>query len=89
MDRIERQVIDPMTCQALRTICVAYKDFDPRLVTDWEGSRPNVTSGFSPARRVSATSLTVPKEPPSAVSQQRTFYKMEVELNCLGIAGMR
>ncbi|XP_055388508.1 plasma membrane calcium-transporting ATPase 2-like [Condylostylus longicornis] len=62
IERIERQVVDQMTCQALRTICLAYKDFNPNEEKDWNEF---------------------------ASQSDRKFYKMELGLACLGLAGMR
>eukprot|EP00922_Rhytidocystis_sp_ex-Travisia-forbesii_P001202 GHVS01001690.1.p1 GENE.GHVS01001690.1~~GHVS01001690.1.p1 ORF type:complete len:1084 (-),score=158.98 GHVS01001690.1:635-3787(-) len=36
MHRIETNVINQLAVQALRTICLAYKDFDPNVEGDWQ-----------------------------------------------------
>eukprot|EP00922_Rhytidocystis_sp_ex-Travisia-forbesii_P001199 GHVS01001686.1.p1 GENE.GHVS01001686.1~~GHVS01001686.1.p1 ORF type:complete len:1246 (-),score=193.62 GHVS01001686.1:266-4003(-) len=36
IQRIEGSVINQLALQALRTICLAYKDFDPNVDTDWK-----------------------------------------------------
>ncbi|CAL9706602.1 unnamed protein product [Knipowitschia caucasica] len=35
-DEMVRKVIEPMACDGLRTICVAYRDFPPDQEPDWE-----------------------------------------------------
>ncbi|CAF1073719.1 unnamed protein product [Adineta ricciae] len=35
-DRLVQTVIEPMACDGLRTICVAYRDFEPDRLPDWD-----------------------------------------------------
>ena len=35
-DRIVQTIIEPMACDGLRTICVAYRDFAPDRLPDWD-----------------------------------------------------
>eukprot|EP00921_Rhytidocystis_pertsovi_P011216 GHVQ01018104.1.p1 GENE.GHVQ01018104.1~~GHVQ01018104.1.p1 ORF type:complete len:1253 (+),score=188.78 GHVQ01018104.1:451-3759(+) len=35
LETIEKTIIYQLASQALRTICIAYKDFDPSIQTDW------------------------------------------------------
>jgi Ca2+ transporting ATPase len=35
-DRLVQTVIEPMACDGLRTICVAYRDFSPDHLPDWD-----------------------------------------------------
>jgi len=35
-DRIVQTVIEPMACDGLRTICVAYRDFTANKLPDWD-----------------------------------------------------
>ncbi len=35
-DRLVQTVIEPMACDGLRTICVAYRDFPPDRLPDWD-----------------------------------------------------
>ncbi len=35
-DRLVQTVIEPMACDGLRTICVAYRDFTPDNLPDWD-----------------------------------------------------
>lgn len=97
IDRIERQVIGPMTSHSLRTICLAYKDFNPDELTNWD--QPVEELYLPLLTRRSSLKLLLPPKTDSLTKasqtstlnwmKQRTFYHMEVDLNCLGIAGMR
>jgi Ca2+ transporting ATPase len=35
-DRLVQTVIEPMACDGLRTICMAYRDFSPDNLPDWD-----------------------------------------------------
>ncbi|CAF3913549.1 unnamed protein product, partial [Rotaria magnacalcarata] len=35
-DRLVQTIIEPMACDGLRTICVAYRDFTPDALPDWD-----------------------------------------------------
>ena len=35
-DRLVQTIIEPMACDGLRTICVAYRDFSPNKLPDWD-----------------------------------------------------
>lgn len=88
--RTDRQVIRHMAYRALRTICLAYKDFSP---LDDPGWRDPVNfddlpfSGDLPARTAGSEGG---EAPPSVSSdlKGKTIYRMELGLTCLGIAGM-
>lgn len=82
-----------MTCQALRTICIAYKDFDPNQLTNWREFATPLTiptnSATSPKRRTPNLLTPASATSSSNLTKQKKFYEMEIGLNCLGIAGMR
>lgn len=41
-DRLVQTVIEPMACDGLRTICVAYRDFAPNQLPDWDDEATTV-----------------------------------------------
>uniref|UniRef100_A0A3P9I3D3 Calcium-transporting ATPase n=1 Tax=Oryzias latipes TaxID=8090 RepID=A0A3P9I3D3_ORYLA len=42
-DEMVKQVIEPMACEGLRTICIAYRDLSPNPEPDWENEAEIVT----------------------------------------------
>lgn len=104
-----------MTNLALRTVCLAYKDFDPSIESDWNQlvsyteSQPSTYNRPSSSQRkqftgtsfistnqlgtnqllssFSSSPSVVPSADPSV--KKPLYYRMETNLNCLGIAGMR
>ncbi|CEM02072.1 unnamed protein product [Vitrella brassicaformis CCMP3155] len=60
ISKIEHTIIHQLASQALRTICLAYRDFDPSALPDWKEQDPDTL-----------------------------IYKMETDLVCLGITGIR
>lgn len=61
LQKIEDAIILQLAASALRTICIAYKDFNPSEHPDWDTADPT----------------------------NPLFQKVETELICLGIAGIR
>lgn len=88
MNQVERQVIDQMAGQGLRTVCVAYKDFDAVAEPDWcqeaSGSDPRFPTR-APRRRPMLSLEPVVAEKMTDI----TLFGMELGLNCLVIVGMR
>lgn len=86
--RIESQVVDQMACQGLRTVCVAFKDFDPSKEPEWlheaDVSDPRYPTRI-PRRRLTITALPLTPEKCTDV----TLYNVELDLTCLVIVGMR
>ncbi|KAJ0036403.1 hypothetical protein NQD34_005080 [Periophthalmus magnuspinnatus] len=42
-DEMVKQVIEPMACEGLRTICIAYRDLSPNPEPDWDNEAEIVT----------------------------------------------
>lgn len=42
-DEMVKKVIEPMACEGLRTICVAYRDFPVQPEPDWEDEKNILT----------------------------------------------
>lgn len=94
IDRIERQVIGRLTSHALRTICLAYKDFDVTKQPDWDqlASLSDLSRSLSQAS-APFVGIVAPAIAPSTgltnMIKDKKLFKMELGLNCLGIVGIR
>lgn len=69
-DRLVRTVIEPMAGDGLRTICLAYKDYEPGLAIDWE-AEDEVLSGLTAVAIVGIQDPVRPEVPDAIKKCQR------------------
>jgi Ca2+ transporting ATPase len=69
-DRLVRTVIEPMAGDGLRTICLAYKDYEPGEVVNWE-AEDEVLSGLTAVAIVGIQDPVRPEVPEAIKKCQR------------------
>ncbi|PHJ16670.1 plasma membrane-type ca(2+)-atpase a1 pmcaa1, partial [Cystoisospora suis] len=93
--QIEREVINKMAGEALRTIGLAYRDIDPEKEVDWRepasgGGREGEQEGEEKEKRKKGDNEASHDDTPNSNSSSSNvnYIKAETNLICLGIAGI-